>query len=176
MAQPADRELRRLIESMQRVTTPSFRQQLLRVLGATLRAEVVRGFSLSQNPYGEAWRPLTSRTGKPLLDTGAHLRNRFSTQPTGDGVRLSNNFIGVRVHNFGAVIKPVRAKALRFRTRGAASKGDPRGKWNAFQFRQKVVIPQRQMVPDVERGLGPRFGKALNAAADAFIRPQFPGV
>ena len=102
--------------------------------------------------------------------TGTHLLNKFSWGIAPSGFYVRNNFVGVPVHQYGAIIKPVHAKALRFRTRQAATKSNPRGKFNPFQFRQSVRIPRRQMMPEADTGGLGNWGPRLNTAADGFLQ------
>ncbi len=163
-------ELRQLALHIRSVGTPAWRRDLSAVLGAEALAILDDEFTSSTNPYGVKWDPLTSRTGLPLSDTGTHLLNKFSWGIAPSGFYVRNNFVGVPVHQYGAIIKPVHAKALRFRTRKAATKSNPRGKFNPFQFRQSVRIPRRQMMPEADTGGLGQWGPRFNTAADGFMQ------
>lgn len=92
------------------------------------------------SPDGTPFVPLKSRVGVPLSDTGQHIRNRINAQMEGENSVLvgmfdsESNKIG-RVHQFGATIRPVRAKYLRWK--------DARGWHRAKQ----VTIPARPFMP-----------------------------
>lgn len=112
---------------------------LLDIWGAALESSTRRRFDTGQGPGGIPW-PISRRAqadgGKTLVDKG-NLESsiRFETRPGElevgvDGVGASSKF--ARVHQFGAVIRPVNATALRFRL--------PDGSWRSAQ---EVTIPAR---------------------------------
>lgn len=78
-------------------------------------AGVREHFVRSQTPYGVPWKPLKhprpSGGGTPLRDTGLLLAS-VSAEITEEGIALKASHPGANVHQFGAVIRPVRAKAL----------------------------------------------------------------
>jgi phage gpG-like protein len=120
-------------------------------------------FRTSTDPYGNRWPALTSRQGMPLLDTGTHLRATLTPKVTPAGFEVSTHFIGAAVHQYGATIRPVRAKKLAFKVRGAPTKRSPRGKLSGTIFADEVTIPRRQYMP--EGDAGPRWTRGLNDAA-----------
>lgn len=129
-------------------------------------------FRSSTDPYGNPWAPLSSRSGKPLMDTGTHLRNGLAAQATDSGFTVSTAFKGAAVHQYGAVIVPKNAKALAFKVRGAPMKSSRRGK-ASMVFAKKITIPRRQYMPEGE--LGPKWEKGLGAAADDAMRDLMGG-
>ena len=104
------------------------------------QARVQLGFRKSADPYGNAWAALISRDGKPLMNRGI-LANSFSATAEGTTVRLGTNAPFADVHQGGKVIVPRRAKALRFKIRGA------------WVTTKRVVIPARPMVPTRAGGM-----------------------
>jgi phage gpG-like protein len=135
---------------------------LSNVVGAAMLAELQLGFRSSTDPYGNPWAPLKLRTGgKPLLDTG-RLRSSFSYQPSRSVVRIGTNFIGARVHQYGATITPKNGRFLVFR----GKKQTRRRSFTPWIFATKVVIPRRQMVPEGSLG---NWREPMEAAATRFL-------
>lgn len=156
-------KLARLQAQVKRLATDDIKVRLANVMGAEALAQVQLGFRESRDPYGKAWEPLRLRAGgKPLLDTG-RLRSSFSFEPSRAGFRIGTNFIGARVHQYGATIRPKRARYLRYRGKihGRTRRTTP------WIFAKEVTIPQRQMVP--EKRYGPIWSKALAAAGNRFV-------
>lgn len=174
----SDRRLEALRRKVASVASPAMRRALSDALAAEALKLVDDGFDQGRDPYGKAWKPLKSRSGKPLLDTG-RMRSAFTSRTTEDGFTLSAtvrnndpkydaNIVGV--HQHGATIRPKYAKALRFQVRGAPTKGNKRGA-TSWVTTKKVVVPRRTMVPEQQYGgIGKPWGDALAAEADAAIR------
>lgn len=136
-----------------------------KLVAAEALTQVQLGFRESRDPYGKPWAPLTSRPGKPLLNT-ARMRNSFSYDLMPNAIRIGTTYPFASVHQRGMVITPRQAKVLRFHLPGAGQarvRADRRGA--QVVFAKKVVIPQRLMVPTRERGPGPIWRPALEAAA-----------
>lgn len=151
-------KLSALTAKLARLTTPSLRQDLSKVVGAEALTQVQLGFRASRDPYGNAWASLALRSGKPLLDTG-RLRNSFSAQVTSTGFQIGTAASYAGTHQSGATILPKNGKFLKFRVgRGRG------GRW--FQLK-KATIPRRQMVP--EGRLGPIWSEAFEKAANRFV-------
>lgn len=115
----------------------------LQQIGATVTESIRLGFDDSTDPYGRPWKSVL-RGGQPLRDTG-NLANSWTYALRGDAVAIGSNleveYDGRRhnlatIHQYGATIRPRKAKALRF------SVG---GHWATAQA---VTIPPRRMVPD----------------------------
>lgn len=113
-------------------------------VGRKLKTKVQLGFKSGASPWGAKWAPLSALTrhgGQPLRNTG-HLMNSITAQVKNNSVEIGTNLQaegGVKfpaVHQFGAVIKPVNAKRLRWMHPG----GFP-------VFAKKVVIPARPFLP-----------------------------
>lgn len=109
---------------------------LLEPAARRLVALIKLGFKTSTGPNGEKWAPLKFRDGQPLRDRGL-LQNSFFTRFGPDYVDIGTNRVGAAVHQFGAVIKPVKAKMLRFFAKGS----------KVPIFRSSVKIPARPYMP-----------------------------
>lgn len=157
-------DLRRRLSA---IGSGQLRREISKVCAEAAMKVTDDGFRRSIDPYGKPWTPLKSRKGRPLLDTGVHLRNSLAPRVTSSGFVISTAFKGAAVHQYGAVIRPVRAKALAFRTRGAPSARRPRGKLGPVVFAREVTIPMRRYMPEGDPG--ERMTSALNAAATQVI-------
>lgn len=156
-------KLAALQRKVKRLATSDTRVRLANVMGAAALTEVQLGFRESRDPYGNAWEPLRLRAGgKPLLDTG-RLRSSFSYQARVAGFTIGTNFIGAKVHQYGAVIEPKQAKWLRYQGKIHGRSRRTTG----WIFSKRSVIPRRQMVP--EGRLGPIWSQALNETAKRFM-------
>ena len=107
-------------------------------------------------PDGEAW-PVRQDDGKPaLFHTGAFFDSIDYAMhyPSGE---VGTGFIGARVHQFGAVIRPVNAQALRFTL--------PSGK---TVYAKKVTIPARPYMGVNAQDLA-ELEEAVEAVLGAFL-------
>lgn len=75
--------------------------------------------------------------GRPLFHTGKKLLSSIKHDSDEDRARVTTNFVGARVHQFGRVIRPVKAKRLRFAAYSGV-KGRP-----TFVEADSVEIPAR---------------------------------
>lgn len=146
----------------------SGRMSVIRAVSEAAMKQIDDEFRQGRDPYGKRWAPLTSRQGQPLLDTGAHLRNSLAPKLSPGGFSITTAFIGAPVHQYGATIKAKRAKALRFKAGGPRPRGYAKNNQAKAVFAQKVVIPQRQYMP--EKSIGAIWGPALEASADDSLR------
>jgi phage gpG-like protein len=103
------------------------------------------------SPEGKAWPKTTDGRGA-LFVTGTHLARSIDHAVVGDAAVWGSGWIGARVHQFGAVIKPVNARALKF------SIG------RQTLYRKKVTIPARPYL-----GVSVANARALEATAVRFI-------
>lgn len=150
----------RLARRVRNAASPETYNRLKKAIAAEAVTQVQLGFREGRDPYGNPWSPPKFRIGKPLLDTG-RLRSSFAAQITPTGFRIGSNVKYANVHQYGAVIRPKAARALRFPL--------GKGKGAKIAFAQKVTIPQRQMVP--ERGrLGRIWGRAFKAVYQRELR------
>lgn len=159
-------DLAKLVEMQRRlreVSKPSSTSRMMAVIAEEAMTQVRLGFRESRDPYGVPWKPLTLRVGgKPLDDTGAHLKNRIVVIPSGaSSFRIGTNFVGAKVHQYGANIKPKNGQFLRFNGYNARGRRDGKN----VVFARSVTIPARPYLPTKEGGIGPIWGPALRAAA-----------
>jgi phage gpG-like protein len=164
------RKLAALREAAARVGTGRWRAPLSRLLAARALELVQAQFDRSQDPYGQRWKAPQFRRGRPLLNTG-NLRSSFDVTSSASGFPLRSKHPGARLHNYGGVVRPVRARVLAFRvggTRGGHGRG---ARW---VFAKKVVIPQRRILPAAGK-LGGTWASALRATAAQFMRDQLQG-
>jgi phage virion morphogenesis protein len=130
---------------------------LMTGIGASLADEIRGSFKSGADPYGNKWKPLKTRAGQPLLDTG-RLRNSINYNVTKkDEVVIGTNVFYAPVHQFGATIVPVFAKMLRFVPRGAKRP----------IFAKKVVVPARPFLP--LSGLPPSWEEAVMGQLTRFV-------
>lgn len=121
-------------------------------------AEMVRlQFRDSRSPYGQAWAPLKFRSGKPLLDTG-RLRNSITHRASRSSVEIGTNFPYAPTHQYGATIRPRRARFLVFKPPG----------FKRPIFAKQVTIPARKFLPT--DGLPPDYRSTVLAALVPYLR------
>lgn len=97
---------------------------LMRAIGAGLADNTRDRFNAEQDPAGNAWKPLRDfyaplKKGPGILrESGMRdgLQGSITFEANADEVSVGSNKIYAGVHQFGAVIRPVRAKALVFPT------------------------------------------------------------
>ncbi len=145
-----------------------FRHELLTNCAEAARGELENSFISSIDPYGRPWKPLTSRTGKPLLDTGilASSWTRGGSFPiTTNGFLVETNLIYAALHQYGGIVRAKNAPWLLFAVRGAPTGNNPRGA-KRWVRAKKVTIPQRQQIPEESTGGMGRWGDAINAEAE----------
>lgn len=104
-------------------------------------------FRTGTAPSGRKWKAPKYRQGQPLRDTG-RLQRSITTEHGDEFAVIGTNLLYAKVHQFGAVIKPVKAKLLRF----------PIGQ-GQFAFAKQVTIPARPFL-----GIGPSAHAKINAA------------
>jgi phage gpG-like protein len=102
-------------------------------------------------PDGKAW-PKTRDGRGALFVTGTHLARSIDHAVVGDAAVWGSGWIGARVHQFGAVIKPVNGKALKFSIGGQTV------------FAKKATIPARPYL-----GVSEANARALEQTAARFI-------
>ena len=108
----------------------------MNTIGRVLSNRIKLGFKNSKSPYGQKWKPLISRQGQPLVNTG-RLRESITYIADDHSVQVGTNLIQAKVHQFGAVIRPRTAKTLRFMI------------GNRVIYTDKAVIPARPYMPIV---------------------------
>jgi phage gpG-like protein len=143
-------------------------------LGEESITQAALGIRRSVNPYGDPFAPLTSRTGIPLRRTGNNIQRSWTAeQETGTSFVFGNRFKYLATHQYGATIVPKRAPFLRFTVEGARGR-DKSGRFTRATknvYALKVVIPRRQMVPEMDTGgLGPRWTRAFERAIRKYLQ------
>ena len=113
--------------------------QLARQIGMVLLGGVRKRFQAGVTPAGVKWKPLKgNRVGGgnlPLLDTGV-LRNSYQVRVEPDGASVGSVLPQARLHHFGGVVKPKRAKNLSIPlTVPAKRAGSPRRFPRELRFR-----------------------------------------
>lgn len=143
--------LRGIVERLEYLANGGVSRELGTLLAETAKREIDRGFNESRDPDGNPWAPLKLRPGgKPLQDTRRNLQGSIVVRFDGERFHFSSPFIGAKVHQYGAVIRPKRAKALRFRGVGysrAPGARSARRQYTPWLFAQKVTIPARPYFP-----------------------------
>ena len=132
----------------------------LNAVGRVLKTRVQMGFHTGADPYGRPWKPLTSRQGQPLRDTG-RLMNSVTCQVQGNTVVIGTNVKYAPPHQFGATIVPKTKPALKFMVNG---------RWVSVK---KVTIPARPMFP--LNGLPPLWSEDVLAELSDFMNHQIQG-
>lgn len=150
---------------------------VLKVVGEALLRVQNQRFQSQTDPTGKPWarlKPLTALlrgSRGPILRRSGNLMRSGAWQVSGTTLRIGLNTIYAAVHQFGATIKPVRAKMLAIGI-GSANIGRSRGGLilgkasnshpSSVVMARKVTIPARPIV-----GFGPKDQEAAsNAVAD----------
>ena len=116
-------------------------------------------FATGTDPSGKPW-PASKGGGAPL----AGLRSKVVAQESGEGVLLTAR-PPVAAHQRGAVIRPTRARILRFVPRGG---GKP-------IFTKQVTLPKRAVLPEHGDRLGPSWSSPMRKAALAALTKFLKG-
>lgn len=138
------RDLRKLVTSFDRLARRAGdTRPLMRNIASYLEFSIARRFETESGPDGVPWKP-TIRGGQILTDT-ARLRSSITSRATATVAEAGTNVIYAAVHQLGAVIKPRRARKLRFFISGAPV------------FADQVTIPARPFLGidgDDDRAIG----------------------
>ncbi|MDA9095413.1 phage virion morphogenesis protein [Porticoccaceae bacterium] len=127
--------------------------KLMSRIGRALVTDIDFNFRRSQGPDGRPWKPLKSRKGQPLRDTG-RLQRSIVFDADKSQVAVGTNVLYAPTHQFGAVIKPKKGPFLIFAVPG------PGGK-KRFVFARQVEIPARPFI-----GLETRQVDKINSLVD----------
>jgi phage gpG-like protein len=130
----------------------------LNAVGRVLKTRVQMGFHTGTDPYGRPWKPLTSRQGQPLRNSG-RLMNSVTYQVEGTSVVIGTNVKYAPTHQFGATIVPKQKPSLKFMVNGH---------WVSVK---KVTIPARPMFP--LNGLPAPWSDDIVAELGDFATQQF---
>lgn len=156
---------------------PLLGKVLARILHSEVKGHIVTG----TDPRGVKYQPLKHARpnggSQPLQDSG-RLGASFASRFDGTGFEVSTVYPGAGLHNFGGVVRPVKAKYLAIPvTKEAKRSGGPRrfkgklsvrptrkrgvlllvgGKDDAVQFVlvKSVTIPKREFMGVSEKGWG----------------------
>ncbi|HVZ89634.1 MAG TPA: phage virion morphogenesis protein [Polyangia bacterium] len=165
------------------LTAPGFRDGLVRRLGADALKLVADGFRRSSDPYGDKWKSLGYRRGKPLLDTG-RLRASFAVEPTGAGFRIGSVVTYAGYHQYGTRPHSRAARVAMQNARGRFMSMQARKvKRKAFEGTERrggfLVrirehrsngIPARPMLPTDSRGLPPKWESVFQRSLETQVR------
>jgi phage gpG-like protein len=188
-------KLTRSIQGLQRFQA-DWRKDLSKVLAATAKAEVLRGFREQVDPYGNKWAPLAPSTlagrrpgrrtkgfigpleGAKILQNSGRLRRSFVAVGEPDGVRISTNVIYAGVHQYGHTFPPrlsAHPVTIHFgkngKIIGRRGKGAPARSWTGHITTGRRTVPQRQMIPMGRGGL--RWNAAFQRDTKAFFAQRF---
>ncbi len=146
-----DRGLDEAMASIQRLTSPELRYELMDIVGREAQGQTRhRIMSEKTAPDGTEW-PKTFR-GTSILHLTGRLWESIDYRATMDQVHIGSALPYARIHQFGGTIKAKNGKALRF-----SSGGDT-------YMRRSVYIPARPYL-----GLSRQNVEDLNDTITAFI-------
>lgn len=152
-----DRDLRVLANRADDFDALSDTAPLMREVAAAMEAWTIGRFEREEAPDGTPWPPsrrALEQGGQTLTDHGL-LRQSISRVFTARTAEAGTNLIYAGVHQGGATIRPVSAKALIFQVGGRTVSA------------QEVTIPARPFLgigDDDERELGAIVGDFLSGA------------
>ena len=107
---------------------------ILQAIGSHLENTTRQRFNTGESPTGVSWtKSLRAKqeSGTTLVDDG-RLRDSITSRVQGREVQIGTNAIYAAIHQFGGVIRPKNARALRFRLANGQ-----------LVIAQKVTIPAR---------------------------------
>lgn len=149
--------LRGLRARMELAQVRQIMTQAAQRMGGTAMKLLADEFRGSKDPYGNSWRPLAWRSGKPLLDTG-RMRSAVAVQPSGTSISITIGANYAAYHQQGA----------KTRRRRPGAKGKSRARVGS--------LPRRQMLPDAATGgLGPIWYAAFRRDVDAVVIKALTG-
>ncbi|MGI9276424.1 MAG: phage virion morphogenesis protein [Endozoicomonas sp.] len=146
----AQKEIQNIMDT---VMLHQHRRPLFERLGRMMKTDTLMNFRHQSAPDGTPWAPLKIRSGQILSDSGL-LKRSINDKPGNDQVEIGTNKKYARTHQFGATIKPKKAKALAF--------PGPGGK---KIFAKKVVIPKREFL-----GIAQRQVNKIHQEIDKWVR------
>lgn len=139
------------------------RPGILRAIGTGLVEVVQRRFEAARDPFGGAWVALNPayaaiKKGPGILRARGYLQRSITFDASGNHITIGSPMIYAGVHQFGATIKPVRAKALAFRMGGGGGKG------GRIVKAKSVTIPARPYL-----GFGPEDQREVMEVLQGFV-------
>lgn len=147
--------LNRLAKKQELLTSTAIK----RLIGSRFKALVKECFDQSRDPYGNPWKPLAYRIGKPLILTGA-LRGSIKSRNTADDVEVYTDVFYGKFHQGGYVS---RVKARQQPTSGRTGRFIKRPNKSSKVVRVPGglrAIPARPFFPD-GRGMPPSWRKRV---------------
>lgn len=103
----SNKKLQELIGQMRRVSSTLNKVALHRELAAIQLKHVKKGFEKSVTPYGQKWKKLKYRNGKPLVLTGA-LRDSVKVFANSKTFGVRTDLVYAATHNYGRIPIPRR--------------------------------------------------------------------
>lgn len=131
-------------------------RKALGALGRVILNRIRFGFARGVSPYGVPWKPPVLRAGQPLVDTG-RLRSSINSRVEGERVLIGTNLTyhwdgrthsAGMIHQFGATVRPRKAKMLRVPFGGTVAGGKPKG----VIYLKQAIIPPRPFMPITPSG------------------------
>lgn len=126
----------------------------MEVAGRVWQSNTQQGFRQGVDPWGKRWRPLRSRRGQPLRDTG-RLQRSIVARSDPKGFDLGSNVCYLIAHQFGAVVRADQP-AGRASLCGYVTKGSRYLRWRTrdgkYHAAKQVTIPRRAVLPITEQG------------------------
>lgn len=169
----SDESLRVLIEKAKKLGGASALRVLSGRLAVDARKLVEKSFATSTSPDGEAWKPLKTRKGQPLVKSG-RLSRSVKTRVSSKGFTLYTNTSYAAVHQFGAQTKArfqARTKTGRFKSKKSAAKA--KGRVVNVVRVSGATIPARPFFPGAS--LPPEWRSRFAATTREFYREFFSG-
>ena len=99
------RQINEALESLQKKTNDM--NSVLDEIGQYIESEIALNFRDASDSYGNAWKELKYRVGKPLNDTG-RLRNSITHNVSGNSVEIGTNVEYAGKHQTGENRIPAR--------------------------------------------------------------------
>ena len=122
-------DLNLVIGRLRMLSGGGYKSRLMAAIAQRLRSSTVERFSTKQGPSGAAWK--SARNNPNTLIGAGILRSTIVGRSTQETASVGSNLIYAAIHQFGGVIKPKNASALRFQVGGR------------FVTTQSVTIPAR---------------------------------
>lgn len=160
-----------LLRFLDRLTRPGAMREVSRAAAEGAMSALMDRFRTATDPYGRAWAPSLRAQlegGQTLSDTG-RLRRSVSVQSVSEeGFVIGTNVRYAAAHQFGAVIRPRRARYLRFRLAGGrGTRKGGRGRWVTVS---RVLVPARPFFPE-GRDLG-EYAERMREAIAAWLEAE----
>lgn len=116
-------------------------------IGNVLANKVRQGFITSTDPWGNGWKPLKRRKGKPLIDKKDLLGSVTYGPPTNTSVSIGTGKTYGPYHQFGITIhKNARTGEVYFKRNRDGSVGNRFVRKSMSNFAQSVIFPAHNVV------------------------------